>query len=125
MKTIIKKISRFCVNTDCKYTLNNHNLVKKLMRALSLLYIPFVFLSIFAQSKTITIDGKIEWYNAFEVNNIEGVKEKYFNFEGACYDNEKEGLPFLFKHLNLGQEKILKVNIIDLEYENITKNDIY
>ena len=125
MKTIIKKISRFCVNTDCKYTLNNHNLVKKLMRALSLLYIPFVFLSIFAQSKTITIDGKIEWYNAFEVNNIEGVKEKHFNFEGACYDNEKEGLPFLFKHLNLGQEKILKVNIIDLEYENITKNDIY
>ncbi|MCO6500837.1 MAG: type IX secretion system sortase PorU [Vicingus serpentipes] len=124
MKTITKKILRFCVNTDCKYTVNNHNLVKKIMRVLSFLYIPFLSLSISAQSKTIIIEDKIEWYSNFEVNNVEGVKEEYFHFEGANYNDKKEGLPFVSKQLKIGQEKIIQVNIVDLQYENIDLKEI-
>jgi len=94
------------------------------MRALILTYISFLFFSVLGHSKTTVIEGEIEWKKTIESNSVEGVRERWFNFNGAGYDREKGGLPFLLKRLDLGQEKIVQVNLIDVEYETLNTQEI-
>jgi len=94
------------------------------MRVLLLICVSFIFLPISVQSKTVIIEGTVEWYKNFDVNNLQGIKEKYFYFKEVNYDTQKEGLPFVFKQLELNQEKIVQVKVVALQYEDFDVKEV-
>jgi hypothetical protein len=94
------------------------------MRALFFFISILFFLPFSGQSKTIILSGEVEWTASLKVADNEGVVKKYFGFNSAKYDDKKDGLPFVSKQLKFNQEKIIQVNIIELQFEDFDVKEI-
>ncbi|MCB9361502.1 MAG: type IX secretion system sortase PorU [Flavobacteriales bacterium] len=92
------------------------------MRFFKLLLI--MLLPVLGWSGNKIIEGKIDWQNNIENNILNGEKRSFFSFKSAKYDEKKDFLAFYSHRVKLNNEKIVSVSIVDLEYENISSNEV-
>ena len=70
-------------------------------------------------SKSILLEGEIQWNENFISKTDELTARKYISFKNAKYDDKRDYLGFYSEQLRLNQEKIVSINIIDVQYEEV------
>lgn len=91
------------------------------LRCFNLLIIILLPFSAFSGERI--IEGNVEWKNNIENYSLEGVKRTYFHFKDANYNDKKDFLAFLSHRIELKNEKIISVNLINVEYEDFIINN--
>lgn len=79
---------------------------------------------IFLFSSNIIVEDRIEWYenSVSELDDLN--KRKFLSFNNVRYDGKKDFLGVYSKQLFLKQEKIIDVNIIEIQYEDVSDAEI-
>jgi hypothetical protein len=91
-----------------------------------IIYITFIFLlsPFFSLSNEIILEGDIKW-NDNLISKIDDQNTKTFlSFSNAQYDIKKDFLGFYSRKITLNQENIVRIDVIDIQYENVEKNKI-
>ncbi|PJA07518.1 MAG: hypothetical protein COX70_06335, partial [Flavobacteriales bacterium CG_4_10_14_0_2_um_filter_32_8] len=75
-------------------------------------------------SNTIIIEEDIQWNDNIVTKVDETNTRKFLSFNNAKYDDKKDFLGFYAKQIVLNQEKIVEINIIEVQYEDIEDEKI-
>ncbi len=79
---------------------------------------------LYSNSANIIVENEIKWDNN-NVSKIDDLKiKKFFSFENVIYDEGKDFLGIYSNQLKLNQEKIIALNLIDIQYETISSDSV-
>lgn len=87
------------------------------MKIFKLLLIMMFPLVVFSANSKLVIE--LNWGENIILNDINGLKKTYFNFDNVNYDENKGFRPFYSRQLALENKKIVDINISNIEYESI------
>ena len=70
--------------------------------------------------RTIDVEGGVKWSDGL-ILKLD--KKKLMSFEDVAYDSGKDYLGYYLKRISLKNERITKIDVVDVEYENIELNE--
>ncbi len=94
------------------------------MKCLKFIFIYFLVNPLFLISGNLVVEEKIIWEENLISKTNEENSKIFLSFENIKYDDRKDFLPIYSKQLVINQEKIISLNIIDVEYEDIDEKNI-
>lgn len=93
------------------------------MRYLKVILLFVLLTPLVLMSKTILIDGKIEWADSLVVKKIDLTQKKLMSFDGVQYNSRKNYLGFYSEIISLKNETINRVILVDAQYVDVASAD--
>lgn len=93
------------------------------MRYLKVILLFVLLTPLVLMSKTILIDGKIEWTDNLVVKTIDLTQKKLMSFDGVQYNSSKNYLGFYSEIISLKNETITKAILVDAQYVDVKNGD--
>jgi len=92
------------------------------MRCVIIILVVAVLLPFNLFSRNINFEGKIEWFDDVMHRTEVEAQKKLLSFKGGGYDVNKDFLPIFSKKVELKNEEIVRVIILDVQYEDVNDN---
>ena len=94
------------------------------MRCIKAILLFGLFTPLVLMSKTILIDGKIEWADNLVIKTIDLTQKKLMSFDGVQYNSRKNYLGFYSEIISLKNETITKVSLVDAQYVDVKSGEL-
>lgn len=84
-------------------------------------FLIFIALSVplFLHSREIILEEDLSWNDNVKMKISDLTERKFFSFEGVKYDDKKDFLAFYSKQIKINDEKISRIELLDVQYENV------
>ena len=82
------------------------------------------FLPLLLYSREYLVEKKISWKKSDFIKISDLSSKKIFSFENAKYDEKLNFLPFYTYLLTINQEEINNVDVVEIQYEDLTQEEI-
>jgi len=83
-----------------------------------------LFKPLISRASSYFIEKNIIWNNPVLFKIDDNSSKLLFSFKNVRYDDKNDFLPLFSDKIKINYEKVVKINLIDIEYENLNKDSI-